>query len=176
MNLYLRLFWLLLTYRFKPKMKFTDALEVSLRVLPNDIDINGHVNNGRYLTLADLAIMEMFLRSGVLLRAIRLGWRPMVGGTLVSYRTGLKPFARYSIRFQLNGWDDRWNYFRFEFMHQNKTAAIGMVKGAMVGRKGWVKNSEGDQRLGIERGEAELSPMLRHWIAAETQLAEQMGK
>jgi acyl-CoA thioesterase FadM len=176
MNLYVRLFWLLLTYRFKPSMKFTDALEVDLRVLPNDIDINGHVNNGRYLTLVDLAIMEMFLRSGVLLRALRLGWRPMVGGTLVSYRYGLKPFVRYKINFQLNGWDERWNYFRFEFKYQNKTAAVGMAKGAMVGSKGWIKNSEGDYQLGIARAEEQLNPVLRHWIAAETQLAQEIIK
>lgn len=76
MNLYLRLIWLLLTYPFKSRMGFTDALERKMRVMPGDLDINGHVNNGRYLTLVDLAIIEMFLRSGVLFKVFRHGGGP----------------------------------------------------------------------------------------------------
>ena len=48
MNLYSRLFWTLLRSLRLPAIQFGDSLERSLRVLPNDIDINGHMNNGRY--------------------------------------------------------------------------------------------------------------------------------
>lgn len=167
MNLYFRLLWLLLRYRFQPRLAFTDALTRPMRVMPGDLDINGHVNNGRYLTLVDLAIVELFLRSGVLMKAWRQGWRPMIGGSMITYRRGLKPFAHYALRFRLQSWDERWNYFRFEFVHEGTIAAAGFAKGAMVGRKGWIENAEGDRRLGIERGVAAHSPALEHWIAAE---------
>jgi acyl-CoA thioesterase FadM len=176
MNLYLRLLWLLLSYRFQSRLHFTDALARPMRVMPGDLDINGHVNNGRYLTLVDLAIVELFLRSGVLLNAWRLGWRPMIGASMITYRRGLKPFARYTLRFQLQSWDERWNYFRFEFVHESKVAAAGYAKGAMVGRNGWVPNADGDLRLGIRRSEAAHAPALLHWIAAEKAVAAELAR
>jgi acyl-CoA thioesterase FadM len=176
MNLYLRLFWLLLRYRFQSRLEFTDALARPMRVMPGDLDINGHVNNGRYLTLVDLAIVELFLRSGVLIKAWRQGWRPMIGASMITYRRGLKPFAHYTLRFHLQSWDERWNYFRFDFVHEGNVAAAGFAKGAMVGRNGWIKNAEGDRRLGIERGAVAHSPALRHWIAAEQAVASEFAR
>jgi acyl-CoA thioesterase FadM len=41
------------------------TLQRQFRVLPNDIDINGHMNNGRYLTMLDLRIVEYFIRVGL---------------------------------------------------------------------------------------------------------------
>lgn len=176
MNLYLRLFWLLLCYRWRPRMNFTEQLSRTMRVMPGDLDINGHVNNGRYLTLVDLAIVELFLRSGVLIKAWRQGWRPMVGATMITYRRGLKPFAQYTLRFQLQSWDERWNYFRFEFEFEGKVAAAGYAKGAMVGPGGWIENSVGDRRLGIERGVAAQVPALVHWLAAERAVAAELAR
>ncbi len=176
MNLYLRLIWLLLSYRFQSRLAFTDALARPMRVMPGDLDINGHVNNGRYLTLVDLAIVELFLRSGVLIKAWRQGWRPMIGASMITYRRGLKPFAHYTLRFHLQSWDERWNYFRFEFMHAGKIAAAGFAKGAMVGRKGWIENAEGDRVLGIERGAVGHSPALQCWIAAEQAVGAELAR
>ena len=36
---------------------------VSLRVWPNDLDVNFHVNNGRYLALADIGRLHWFVRN-----------------------------------------------------------------------------------------------------------------
>ena len=65
MNLYFRMIWLLIGSLFKPDLP-TDrpTNSISLRVLPNDIDINMHMNNGRYLTICDLTRVDMFIRSG----------------------------------------------------------------------------------------------------------------
>jgi acyl-CoA thioesterase FadM len=176
MNLYLRLAWLLLTYRFKPRLSFTDALERPMTVMPGDLDLNGHVNNGRYLTLVDLAVIELFLRSGVLLKAWRHGWRPMVGASMITYRRGLKLLARYTLRFHLQSWDERWNYFRFEFVNGGRIVAAGYAKGAMVGRHGWVGNTLGDARLGIRRAPVVPVPALLHWIAAEQAMADEFSR
>jgi acyl-ACP thioesterase len=56
MNLYLRLLWTLLRAPFKPRIVLGDTIELKLRVWPNDLDVNGHMNNGRYMTITDLAI------------------------------------------------------------------------------------------------------------------------
>lgn len=174
MNRYLRLIWLFISYRFRPPLAITDVLQRTMRVMPGDLDVNRHVNNGRYLTLVDLAIVELFLRTGLLFKVLRKGWRPMLGGSMITYRRGLRPFARYTLRFELESWDARWNYFRFEFVDGGKTAAIGYVKGAMVGRDGWLDNLDADALLGASRVPREHRPALQQWIAAEQALAAEV--
>jgi len=65
MNLYLRLAWTLLRCLFLPAISPTDTLVVRRRVWINDIDINLHMNNGRYLTVVDLSLIEFFARTGI---------------------------------------------------------------------------------------------------------------
>ena len=97
MNLYLRLIWIIIRSFFKPPIDFADRVSIDLRILPNDLDLNRHLNNGRYLTLLDLGSIDLFLRSGVLKRAIRKGFRPMLGGLIVTYRKGLSLFERCTL-------------------------------------------------------------------------------
>jgi len=73
MNLYFRLLWIIVRSFFKPRIDFADKITLTLHILPNDLDINRHLNNGRYLTLLDLGSIDFFLRSGVLKRALRRG-------------------------------------------------------------------------------------------------------
>ena len=57
---------------------FPVLLQLPLRVLPNDLDTNLHLNNGRYLTLMDLGRVDLMLRMGVMgeLRRRRWNQRP----------------------------------------------------------------------------------------------------
>ena len=90
MNLYLRLLWTWLRSHLKPPIRFGDAIELRLRVWPNDLDVNGHMNNGRYMTVTDLAVIEYFARAGVLKVLLSKGWRPVLGGAMISFRRSLK--------------------------------------------------------------------------------------
>jgi acyl-CoA thioesterase FadM len=172
MNLYLRLFWLLLTYRFKPKLAFGETLIQHRRTWPSDIDINGHMNNGRYLTIVDLATIEMFLRTGLLFKIFKIGWRPMSGGAIITYRRGLLPMSTYELHFTLDSRDGRWNYFKFEFVQGGKTAALGFFKAALVGRSGWITNTEADAQFGVTNGVQSLSPAVKDWMAADEKLSQ----
>lgn len=172
MNLYLRLFWLLLTYRFKPKLAFGETLIQHRRTWPSDIDINGHMNNGRYLTIVDLATIEMFLRTGLLFKIFKNGWRPMSGGAIITYRRGLLPLSNYELHFTLDSRDERWNYFKFEFMQNQKTAALGLFKAALVGKSGWITNTKADAKFGLEAKVQTLSPAVVDWIKADQGLAD----
>jgi len=116
MNLYLRMLWALLRCWRLPALQPADTLERTFRVLPNDLDINGHMNNGRYLTVIDLMLIEFFVRTGFARVMLREGWRPMSGGAIISYRKGLQPLQRYRVRFALAGSDAAWNYMRFHFL------------------------------------------------------------
>jgi len=142
MNLYIRLLWTWLRARFKPAIAMGDTIEMKLRVWPSDLDLNGHMNNGRYMTITDLALIEYFTRAGFLRIAMAKGWRPILGGSLISFRRGLKPFNVYTLRFSMLCWDERWNYMRFEFVHGGQTMASGFTKGAIVSSHGIVCSHE----------------------------------
>ncbi len=168
MNLYLRLIWTWLRARFfKPDIQMGDTIEMQLRVWPNDLDVNGHMNNGRYMTITDLALIEYFTRSGFLPLALRKGWRPMLGGSLISFRRGLKPFRAYTLRFCVLCWDERWNYFRFEFQQQGQTMAVGYSKGAVVGRDGIVSSRETRAALGQDPASPAFPAPVAAWIEAD---------
>ena len=168
MNLYLRLFWALLrSARLRP-IEPGDWIERRLRVLPNDLDINGHMNNGRYLTIVDLMLVEYFVRSGFAKAMLEAGWRPMSGGAFITYRKGLKPWQRYRIRFALAGADHAWNYMRFEFLREDGTlCAAGYMKGAVVGKGGLVPNTVSYAAISQTLPPAGLPAAVGHWLAAE---------
>jgi acyl-CoA thioesterase FadM len=169
MNLYLRLLWALWRSASQARIQPGDTIERVLRVWPNDLDINGHMNNGRYLTVIDLMLVEYFVRSGFARVMLKAGWRPMSGGALITYRKGLQPWQAYRLRFTLAGADAAWNYMRFEFLRLDGTlCAAGYMKGAAVGRDGLVPNALSYARMGHAFAPMDLPDAVEHWKAAET--------
>jgi acyl-CoA thioesterase FadM len=167
MNLYLRLLLTLLRAWRSPRIVAGEAIERALRVLPNDLDVNGHMNNGRYLTVIDLMLVEYFVRTGFAAEMMRRGWRPMAGGSFITYRRGLKPLQTYTLRFRLDASDAHWNYMRFEFVREGRVCAAGYMKGAAVSRIGLVPNAQSYAAMGQTPLTADLPGAVRHWLAAE---------
>ncbi len=168
MNLYLRLLWALLRSRRLPRIAPGDTIERRLRVWPGDLDINGHMNNGRYLTIIDLMLVEYFVRSGFARVMFKAGWRPMSGGAVITYRKSLKPWQRYRLSFTLAGADAAWNYMRFEFAREDGTlCAAGYMKGAAVAKGGLVPNAQSYAQMGHAFTLQRLPEAVQHWMAAE---------
>ena len=167
MNLYLRLLFTLLRAWRSPRLAPGDTLVRQWHVLPNDIDVNGHMNNGRYLTLIDLMLAEYFVRIGFVPAMVKHGWRPMAGGSFITYRRGLEAFQSYTLRFRLDASDVHWNYMRFEFMRDGRVCASGYMKGAAVGPDGLVPNARSYAAIGLALFGAELPAPVRNWLAAE---------
>ncbi len=171
MNLYLRLIWTLLRAWRLPKLVIGEPFERQFRVLPNDIDVNLHMNNGRYLSVADLMIVEFFARVGFLKVLMRHRWKPVLGGTIITFRKQLKLGQKYRLRYQWVGADTHWNYLRFEFLTLDGTlCATGYSKGAALSRDGLVRNERSLEALGIEMSLPDLPEAATHWIEAEQRL------
>lgn len=170
MNLYIRLLWTLLRSWRLPKISMGDTLERQLRVLPNDLDVNLHMNNGRYMTLVDLLLIEYFVRIGYAKVLFSQGWRPMSGGAIITYRRGLQPFQRYTLRFSLVASAEIWNYMRFEFVAKGKVCAVGYMKGAAVSKHGLVNNQQSFDLLGLPPPLAKVPLAVQQWIDAEASL------
>ncbi len=173
MNLYLRLLWTLMRGWRLPQFAVGATLERELRVLPNDLDVNGHMNNGRYLTVIDLMLMEYFVRIGFARVLLKQGWQPMSGGSFITYRRGLKPFQKYTLRYRIDACDAHWNYMRFEFSDGERVCAAGYMKGAAVARGGLVTNADSYAALGAPMFNQVLPAAVRNWLAAEQGVMDQ---
>lgn len=177
MNLWFRLIWALLRAWRLPAIGQGAVIERTLRVWPGDLDINGHMNNGRYLTIIDLMLVEYFVRSGFARVMLNAGWRPMSGGAVITYRKGLQPGQRYRLRFTLAAADTVWNFMRFEFLRMDGTlCAAGYMKGAAVSRQGLVPNADSYGRLGIAFEPSSLPPAVLNWLSAEQEIVTELKR
>ena len=138
MNLYFRLFLTLLRCLWRPAMSPDDTLTVRRRVLPTDLDINIHMNSSRYQSVAELSMVEYFVRTGLMREMIRRGWRPMAGAILTTFRHQLRPFQPYELTFRWVCCDERFNYMAWEYVSESKVCAAGYLKGGVVSKQGIV--------------------------------------
>lgn len=98
-----------------------------LRVLPTEIDINFHVNNGMYLMMMDLGRFDALVRSGIwrTIRARR--WTGVISDETISFRKSLKLGQRYSVESKIIGFDERAVYFEHRIVSQGDVYARGIV-------------------------------------------------
>lgn len=111
MNLYFRLLWVMLMAR-RRKVITEDNLnnEVTTTIMPNDLDLNLHVNNGRYMTLCDFNRVDLFVRSGLASIMIKNKLAPVVAEHTMTYIKPLRVFNRIRITMKITHWDEKYFY------------------------------------------------------------------
>src|SRR5690348_12743636 len=165
MNLYLRVLGVLLRFWVGPRR--SDPLTPSvlrMRVWPNDLDPNRHVNNGRYLTLMDLGRFDLTLHSGLMRAILRHRWMPVLGDAVISFQRPLKVFQRFTLTTTIVGWDEKWIYMTQTFDHDGKRAATAYVKGILRGRDRNVPTAEVMAAVGVTTPSPPLPAPFLEWV------------
>lgn len=143
MNLYLRLFYVLVVSVFRPRLPAGQATsELTLLTLPNDLDINFHVNNGRYLTLCDLNRVDLFLRTGLARVMLSRGWMPIIAEHTMTYRKPLGVFRKFKATMHMTHWDEKYFFMTHVFTMHGKIIAEGTSKGVVRGENGVIPPEE----------------------------------
>lgn len=172
MNLWFRL--ILMLFR-RPWRKPVDGLAttvIRLRVWPLDLDLNRHVTNGRYFTLADIGRMDFVLRSGAFRVALRNKAVPIVGDTWGKFRRELKLFESFEIHTRILGWDDKWSFMEHRFVSKGRVIGVVIMRGLFRSAKGTVAPVEFVRELGL----AEQSPEMSMWLTAWSQSCDDMSR
>lgn len=185
MNLYFRFFYAVIAaFFFKKKM--TDVLGTSrlkFWVLPTDLDLNGHMNNGRYLTIMDIGRMDMVIRTGMAHHVLKHKLMPVLASGTVRYRLPLMPFQSYTLTSRIVAWDEKWAYMEHTFIinggrRDGAVAAIGILKGSFYDPKNG--GTAPTQLILDALGHTEPSPpipeSIRLWKESEEALREEMGQ
>ena len=135
MNLIFRMLYVLIRSLFCARLEGGHYVsEFSLLVLPNDIDINLHMNNGRYLTICDLNRVDIFARSGLLKAMFKRNWIPVIAEHTMTYKKPLNIFASYRVKTEVTHWDEKYFYMKHTFSKGERIMAEGTSKGCVYAR------------------------------------------
>jgi acyl-CoA thioesterase FadM len=133
---WLRLLWIGLSLIGKPRIDLLATTRIRLRVWPNDLDANLHVNNGRYLALADIGRMHWFARAGLMGLARQQKAFPVVGDAIAKFRRELTVFQSFEIHTRLIGWDRKWGFIEHRFVRNGRVLAVVAIRGVFKGPNG----------------------------------------
>ena len=179
MSLFLRLFLVLMFQSRGRSASALSATRVHTRVMPNDLDLNRHVNNGRVLTIADLGRMDWFFQTGCLRAAMKHGWLPIIGDATGRFIKQLKLFERIEIESRMLGWGEKWAFMEHRiFRRDGKLAAIVVIRGMFWSAK---QGAVPPAKLLAATGQGALvSPDVPQWVQtwalALDQLSEESRK
>ncbi len=145
-----------------------DEARLKLFVLPTDLDIAGHINNGRYLSLLDLVRFDLMDRVGLVTVARRLKAWPVLGAITVRYRRELRLWQPFTITARILCWDEKSVYFEHRFIDRDGVVAChALARGLLRDRKGALPVSSLLAELGHALDSPDWPDAVRQWAAAE---------
>jgi len=137
MNLYFRLVLTIIRALFSKRIRCDENSVSKWRVLPNDIDAYGHMNNGRYLTLIGLAALEAVIKTGLLKSSLKRGYLFIWDQSQLRWQRPLKLFEKFTIEVQMLYCEGRYLYATGIFVKTNgKIAAEIHYRCCLKSRKG----------------------------------------
>ena len=134
MYVWARLAKVALTTRSRGRYEPGGESRLSFRCLPTDIDPNLHLNNARYLMLADLGRMDIFLRAGLLQLTRKMDWAPMMGGVQSVFVREIRLWKRFEVVSSIETWEGTQVIGRHRFELDGRTAALVMTTAGVYDR------------------------------------------
>jgi acyl-CoA thioesterase FadM len=142
MNLIFRMLLTIFSANRASRLMPLDMASKSMRVLPTDLDVQMHMNNGRFLSIMDLGRVDLMVRLGFWGIARKRGWYPLVGSVKTDYRRPLTVFQKFDMTTQIVGWDDRWVFVEQQFLSGGKQCARALFKTMIRCKEGLVTPQE----------------------------------
>lgn len=136
MNMFLRTMLVMWKSRRSSRLSMLDVSRLWLRVVPSDLDILGHMNNGVYLSYMDLGRMDLVIRAGAWKLFSERGWLPVAASETMSFRRSLQPWQRFELQTRIVGYDDRAVYMQQRFVVAGEIYAEGVVRGRFAKKSG----------------------------------------
>ncbi len=138
-----------------------------MRVWPNDLDTNAHMNNGRYLTLMDLGRFDLMTQCGLVNTAFKRKWFPVAGGVMVRFDRPLHAFEKITLNSSIIGWDQKWLYFRHDIMTGTTRAARATARGLFRTRGRSVATAELLDAVNYDGPQLSPPESVRLWMQAD---------
>lgn len=171
MNLYFRLLVHLLLSGGRTRQRTSEVCTCTFRVWPGDIDVFGHMNNGRFCQHFDIARAVWMRRTGILRCLLQQRWGAVLGGQTLRFHRPLRIGARYQVTTRLLGWDERWFYLEHRAEAESgDLIALGVCRAALVQRGRWIPCSEVVDAVEPDAHRPPLPAAVEQWLAADKAL------
>lgn len=138
MHLIFRTLLHLFLSRRASRLESTDVGRMTLRTLPTDLDILGHMNNGVYLSIMDLGRVDLMIRTGAWARLRSQKTYPVMASATISYRKSLQPWQKFVLETKIAGIDDKAVYCEQRFVVDGEIYAQAMTRARFLRTGGGV--------------------------------------
>lgn len=173
MNLYFRLLVVLIRNLFKKPIHPMESTVTHFRVMPWDIDVFGHLNNGRYLQIADVARVDWLRRTRILDSAAKNRWGAVLGGNFIRYCKVLRPFQKFSVKTRVMSWESRWIFIEHRFESSTgDLVAVGYTRAALRTKNQWVTTNQITDSIAPGLRSPAHPPIVRMWLTADDALVD----
>ena len=166
MNLIFRTILHMLRSRRAPKLHALDVGTVRFRVLPTDLDVLGHMNNGVYFSIMDLGRMDLMIRAGSWKLLRERGWYPVMANETMSFRKSLQPWQLFDLETRIVGVDAKGVYVEQRFVVEGEIYAQAMTRARFLKKNGTVSIAELNELLDVDATTLPVPAWALDWAAA----------
>ena len=128
--------------RFGARLDHWDVARTRFRVLPTDLDILKHMNNGVYLSIADIGRFDLLTRSGIWAIFKQRGWYPVVASETISFRKSLELWQPFVVESRILGFDEKAVYVEQRFTVDGEIYTQAFIRGRFLKRGGGIVTIE----------------------------------
>ena len=136
MHMIWRTLWIFIKKRFLKRSEIDEVTEYTMRVLPTDLDLLFHVNNGIYFSLMDFGRWDMIFRNGVYDACTKRGWYSVVAAETIKFKKSLKLWDKFTLQTQLVSHDDKNIFIQQKFICCGELMATGLVRIRVLRKSG----------------------------------------
>lgn len=113
-----------------------DVSRVTFRVMPTDLDVLGHMNNGVYLSIMDIGRIDLMIRCGAWKRLNSRGIYPVVANETITFRKSLQPWQLFTLETRIAGVDERSSYLEQRFVVDGEIFAQAFIRARFLKKRG----------------------------------------
>ena len=173
MNLWLRLLLTCVIGWRRSRVPVTGQCSTPFIVMPSDLDALGHVNNGKYFSLMDVARVDHAIRSGYFSVFRRRAWWPVVVASTIQFHRSLLLFRRFAIETQLIGWDETTFFVRHRVVRDDARRTLiaeAVVRAVIRSSAGNVATRDVANALGVMAPPAPMPVWIARWAGSLDEL------
>lgn len=168
MHMFFRTLLIFIQKRFLKPAGFNEMTEHTMRVLPTDLDLLWHVNNGVYFSLMDFGRWDNIFRTGIYDKSRKLGWYSVVAGESIKFRRSLKLWDKFTLQTKVIGHDDKYFFIQQKFICKGELYATGLVKARFLKFSGGTVSPQEVLEKMNANLENNVSDLSHEWFAIES--------
>ena len=146
------------------KLHIHDVGRTSFHVVPTDLDVLGHMNNGVYFSIMDLGRMDLMIRAGAWASLSEHGFYPVATNEMITFRKSLQPWQRFILESRIIGYDDKAVFVEQRFVVKGEIFARAYMRGRFLKKTGGtVSLDELVDALDVDPSDVTLPKWLGEW-------------